>query len=86
MRARLWSCGHTFCNACIAEHFAGDGRRQCPTCRKVAPEDAIKNFALDTLVDLLSASGAGRDDEEQWEVDFSLRRASTEDSLPDTIL
>ena len=51
-KARVLSCGHVFCGACIARHLEKD--RTCPCCRRRlhATDDGVSCTTIDSIVSM----------------------------------
>ncbi|XP_036374480.1 tripartite motif-containing protein 35-like [Megalops cyprinoides] len=51
----LLKCSHSFCEACLQQHWAQTGSRECPVCRrKSSMESPPRNLALKNLCEAFS--------------------------------
>lgn len=53
---RLTECGHTFCEACLAGHFAKIEDR-CPTCLSEITTPPVEDFRAHRLLNIFQAAG-----------------------------
>lgn len=59
-------CGHWFCGECLAG-WLGNGRKDCPSCRKKSTAAPVRQHAMDNMTELLAKALPAEDQEARQE-------------------